>query len=450
MSFENPKQQKVQQEKQEKAQRETNFATPKTNQPIEGLNSDTGGVPVLFKQQPENPGKKALEGVLNKARAERDRRQIEKELEKITTLGEFREYLHEKGVPSSEHKSREDEFVLIKYNIEQNARLKEKRAKREETFGQKLEEAMPTFSSWVKKGMGIVDHHLGSNSIGDELANSIQAAIQARKENYKKEGEKSDELRAKFTKEFESFMNSQKETSAKISADFKKAEELERNWIKAKKEKVNNQERPNQNPKLREYLALGLGSYIVALSSMITDNIEGVKSFEEFIQDTINPTPTLIDAIKEAERNDETTARKFNGLVRPAVITDNGNVYIPRIINPEEVSGDNTPEFRKRLVEEYLSCKNALPKQTTQEDVETLNKIMTNIENWFSKNPEITNNNQSTTLPNTGVYQNTPRDQSVPTKPDYQSQPFNPTPGQPVQPTTPKIEIPDVVRRTAE
>ena len=214
---------------------------------------------------------KELEEILNKARLNRDRRLITKQLEEITTLTAFREYLNENKIPSNRHQSLEDEFLQELSFREQEKTLAEKRTKRESNFGKKIQEVVPTFLSWAKRDMEIVDKHLNGNTVGNKLADLIQDD----ENKYQKEGKKSDEIRAKFIEEFDN----------------------------SRIENPNNPETTtNQNSTLRECLALGLGGYIVALGLMMSGNIKGVKSFKEFI-DT-NPSPEVIKEItKKTEQN---------------------------------------------------------------------------------------------------------------------------------------------------
>lgn len=277
----------------------TDFATPNSNQPIQGLSADMGGV--LINTETDSNIISAFNGFIS--HQNRNDNEI---------------FLHDIEVFLESCDSHELE-TLEMYVSEV---IKDNKSKR---FGKRLQKVMPTFSKWAKAGMNLVDQHLDDNRLGNKLADLIEIAkqkYQAAEQKYKQEGKKSDERRAKFTKEFE-----------RIIADFKKAEELERNWIKAKKEKANNLEKTtNQNPKLREYLALGFGGYIVALSLMMTGNIKGVKSFEEFIQDTINPTPTLIDVIKEAEEEKQ--------FVPPKVELENTHLSVELQVMQTMINGD--------------------------------------------------------------------------------------------------------------
>ena len=65
-SFEHPNLRKAE-SKSEKPQ--TDFANPSIKQPIEGLNSQTGGVPVLSSNQ-------ELEKIITEAKSKRDKRLI--------------------------------------------------------------------------------------------------------------------------------------------------------------------------------------------------------------------------------------------------------------------------------------------------------------------------------------------------------------------------------------
>ncbi len=129
-------------------------------------------------------------------------------------------------------------------------------------------------SSTVKFGKNIwqkVDKHLNGNTVGNKLADSIQAD----KNKYQKEGKKSDEIRAKFMEEFEN----------------------------SRIKNANKRERPNQNKeKINILFALLTGALLTGAGLTLNGDIKGVKGLPELLSEKI-PTPTLIDAIKEVEQN---------------------------------------------------------------------------------------------------------------------------------------------------